>query len=233
MSTDYYKELTLNELPTGFGLYTGVQVINKSFQGVTYDAKLSSTDLGLTETQINNDITFLEDTIYLSSEKTPQGNLSEGQISLDPAETGYFYILHKAFNNFKPTATATAGNETAKLTIESTSHLGDSDLDIEIFITGKRVVDLDVDPKRVKNFIAEKSYANSLYSLDFSWTCEEPNSYVTGFRLHLASNSDFSTPIFDSPYEIPVGTNSSNLQPLYGSYVGLSGMEFSKKIDFL
>ena len=232
MSTDYYKELTLNELPTGFGLYTGVQVINKSFQGVTYDAKLSSTDLGLTETQINNDITFLEDTIYLSSEKTPQGNLSEGQISLDPAETGYFYILHKAFNNFKPTATATAGNETAKLTIESTSHLGDSDLDIEIFITGKRVVDLDVDPKRVKNFIAEKSYANSLYSLDFSWTCEEPNSYVTGFRLHLASNSDFSTPIFDSPYEIPVGTNSSNLQPLYGSYVGLSGMEFSKKIDF-
>ena len=38
MSTDYYKELTLNELPTGFGLYTGVQVINKSFQGVTYDA---------------------------------------------------------------------------------------------------------------------------------------------------------------------------------------------------
>jgi len=232
MSTDYYKELTLNELPTGFGLYTGVQVINKSFKGVTYDATLSSTDLGLTETQINNDITFLEDTIYLSSEKTPQGNLSEGQISLDPAETGYFYILHKAFNNFKPTATATAGNETAKLTIESTSDLGDADLDIEIFITGKRVVDLDVDPKRVKNFIAEKSYANALYSLDFSWTCEEPNSYVTGFRLHLASNSDFSTPIFDSPYEIPVGTNSSNLQPLYGSYVGLSGMEFSKKIDF-
>lgn len=224
MSTDYYKSLTLNSLPTGFGLYTGVQVINNSTEKVFYAASMSPTTLGIDEANVS----FLEDTIFLSSEKNPTSSLYSQEMTLDPAETGYFYVLQKSFNKF--TSNPAAGDEKAVLTIESSSEKGDEDLPIEIFITGKRVLSFEPSPV-MKKFIARKEARNNDYSLNFEWTCDNADAYVTGFNIFLSENSDFSTNAFDSPYQVAVEQNDTSVSsPLYGNYVGLSGVTFSKKI---
>ena len=226
MSTDYYKELTLDTVPTGFGLYTGIKVVNSSIHNVDYKASISSTTLqGLSD----NDVNFFENTLFVSSEQEPDGNLYDAEISLSAGGVGYFYVLHKPFANFKSTATPSLGDETASLVIESSSEVGDVDSDIEIFVTGKRVVAFDV-PQKVQSFVAQKIVTNSFYALDFNWSCDSPNSYITGFNLFLSSQANFSDNAFQSPYQIPVNTNSNSSDPLYGNYKGLSGFDFSKTI---
>lgn len=226
MSTDYYKELTLDTVPTGFGLYTGIKVVNSSIHNVDYKASISSTALqGLSD----NDVNFFENTLFVSSEQEPDGDLYDAEISLSAGGVGYFYVLHKPFANFKSTATPSLGNETASLVIESSSEVGDVDSDIEIFVTGKRVVAFDV-PQKVQSFVAQKIVTNSFYALDFNWSCDSPNSYITGFNLFLSSQANFSDNAFQSPYQIPVNTNSNSSDPLYGNYKGLSGFDFSKTI---
>ena len=230
MSTDYYNSLYLNKTPTGFGGYTGVKVVNSGNFPITYTASISNTTFVTSPVAGDAVDGLLYDTLYVSKDsKYFDINTNSVDLFLNPAETGFFYLMHRPFSTF------TAGNEstgieTAVLSIYSNSILGDSDEAITIDVTGQRVITFET-PNNVGRFYGLKDYdADNGYNIKFNWLCIDGYSYITGFRLDLSNYSNFSS---YQAYYLPVVRNNQIFLPNYGDYSGFFGESFSFQIGNL
>lgn len=216
MST-YYTGKYLNEVPTGFGGYTGLVLTNSGNYAVTYTATISDTTLvGVSAGSI---AAGAETNTLFISDTTTTENIDDNSyfLTANPSESKTFYILHRPFTGF------TAGNqstglEKATITIESVSSAGDSDLPITVDITGQRVFN-NTSPSRIGKFYAVKSYSpTNGYQLKFNWNTLLPTNYVKGFELSLYSDSSLSSLVSSYNYNVPL-TNDIN-KPTYGDYDG-------------
>jgi len=238
MTTEYNNEVYMNPVPTGFGSYTGVSIFNRSAKSVTYVAEMSETvlykagDVLLPEAEAANQ--NLYNTLFVSSDLTDVNtSLNETVLTLGAGESGNIYIAHKPFNTFSSSAVASTGIETATLNIVSESSAGDADALINIEITGQRILD-PLSPDKPGRFFAIESYdRTNKYALNFNWKLLSGQSFVTGFKLDLCSDSSFTTPVKDSPYEIPIAKNSEFSEPDYLSYYNYGTIDFSYKVNEL
>ena len=238
MTTEYNNEVYMNPVPTGFGSYTGVSIFNRSAKSVTYVAEMSETvlykagDVLLPEAEAANQ--NLYNTLFVSSDLTDVNtSLNETVLTLGAGESGNIYIAHKPFNSFSSSAVASTGIETATLNIVSESSAGDADALINIEITGQRILD-PLSPDKPGRFFAIESYdRTNKYALNFNWKLLSGQSFVTGFKLDLCSDSSFTTPVKDSPYEIPIAKNSEFSEPDYLSYYNYGTIDFSYKVNEL
>ena len=238
MTTEYNNEVYMNPVPTGFGSYTGVSIFNRSAKSVTYVAEMSETvlykagDVLLPEAEAANQ--NLYNTLFVSSDLTDVNtSLNETVLTLGAGESGNIYIAHKPFNTFSSSAVASTGIETATLNIVSESSAGDADALINIEITGQRILD-PLSPDKPGRFFAIESYdRTNKYALNFNWKLLSGQSFVTGFKLDLCSDSSFSTPVKDSPYEIPIAKNLEFSEPDYLSYYNYGTIDFSYKVNEL
>ena len=238
MTTEYNNEVYMNPVPTGFGSYTGVSIFNRSAKSVTYVAEMSETvlykagDVLLPEAEAANQ--NLYNTLFVSSDLTDVNTLlNETVLTLGAGESGNIYIAHKPFNTFSSSAVASTGIETATLNIVSESSAGDADALINIEITGQRILD-PLSPDKPGRFFAIESYdRTNKYALNFNWKLLSGQSFVTGFKLDLCSDSSFTTPVKDSPYEIPIAKNSEFSEPDYLSYYNYGTIDFSYKVNEL
>ena len=223
MTTEYNNGVCIDPVPTGFGSYTGVSIFNRSAKSVTYVAEMSETvlykagDVLLPEAAAANQ--NLYNTLFVSSDLTDVNtSLNETVLTLGAGESGNIYIAHKPFNTFSSSAVASTGIETATLNILSESSVGDVDTSISIEITGQRILD-PLPPDKPGRFFAIESYdRTNKYALNFNWQLVNGRAFVTGFKLHLCNDSDFTNHVKDSPYQIPIQKNSEFSEPDYLSY---------------
>jgi len=238
MTTEYNNGVCIDPVPTGFGSYTGVSIFNRSAKSVTYAAEMSETvlykagDVLLPEAAAANQ--NLYNTLFVSSDLTDVNiSLNETVLTLGAGESGNIYIAHKPFNTFSSSAVASTGIETATLNILSESSVGDVDASISIEITGQRILD-PLLPDKPGRFFAIESYdRTNKYALNFNWQLVNGQAFVTGFKLHLCDDSDFTNHVKDSPYEIPIEKNSEFSEPDYLSYYNYGTIDFSYKVNEL
>ncbi len=238
MTTEYNNGVCIDPVPTGFGSYTGVSIFNRSAKSVTYVAEMSETvlykagDVLLPEAAAANQ--NLYNTLFVSSDLTDVNtSLNETVLTLGAGESGNIYIAHKPFNTFSSSAVASTGIETATLNILSESSVGDVDTSISIEITGQRILD-PLPPDKPGRFFAIESYdRTNKYALNFNWQLVNGRAFVTGFKLHLCNDSDFTNHVKDSPYQIPIEKNSEFSEPDYLSYYNYGTIDFSYKVNEL
>ena len=238
MTTEYNNGVCIDPVPTGFGSYTGVSIFNRSAKSVTYVAEMSETvlykagDVLLPEAAAANQ--NLYNTLFVSSDLTDVNtSLNETVLTLGAGESGNIYIAHKPFNTFSSSAVASTGIETATLNILSESSVGDVDTSISIEITGQRILD-PLPPDKPGRFFAIESYdRTNKYALNFNWQLVNGRAFVTGFKLHLCNDSDFTNHVKDSPYQIPIQKNSEFSEPDYLSYYNYGTIDFSYKVNEL
>ena len=237
MSTDYNVGVYLNPVPTGFGSYTGISIFNRSDKPVSYVAEMSETSLFTTNNDPLPDTDAVDDNLYdtlfvASDINNVDTSISSVSLSLGAGESGNIYVAHKPFSTFWPTY-QTTGIETANLSIISQSSEGDSDSQINIKITGQRVIS-SIIPDRPGNFYARESYnEENGYNLNFNWEILSGNPFISGFRIDLCSDDAFSTDVADSPYYVQIPKNSETSKPEYLDYYNYGTRSFSYKINGL
>jgi len=238
MSTDYNIGVYLDQVPIGFGTYTGISLFNKSDKSIKYYAEMSKTSLYKgASNDVLPDTDVIDDNLYDTLFVTNDLNnliLDDNKVNLTLAagESGLIYVAHKPFATFLPGYEST-GIENAILNITSQSSAGDVDSLINIKVTGQRVIDSPV-PTKPGRFFAIESYDElNKYSLDFNWQLLSGNAFVSKFKIDLCSDNVFSQAIADSPYEIPVVQNSESWKPDYLDYYNYGSRNFSHKISNL
>jgi len=238
MSTDYDIGVYLDQVPIGFGTYTGISLFNKSDKSIKYYAEMSKTSLYKgASNDVLPDTDVIDDNLYDTLFVTNDLNnliLDDNKVNLTLAagESGLIYVAHKPFATFLPGHEST-GIENAILNITSQSSAGDVDSLINIKVTGQRVIDSPV-PTKPGRFFAIESYDElNKYSLDFNWQLIGGNAFVSKFKIDLCSDDVFSQAIADSPYEIPVVQNSESWKPDYLDYYNYGSRNFSHKISNL
>lgn len=226
----YYTGVYLNEVPTGFGIYTGLSLTNSGNFPVEYTLSISDTVLvGLSSSSSADG--FLPNTLFISDNlQTYDSQNQELSKIVNPSDSGVFYILHKPFSNFAVGQSAT-GYETARLTIETVSSAGSQDSNIFIDITGQRVFTQPT-PKRVGKFYAVKDFfQNTNVNLQFNWGVIDLDNYITGFKIQTATDTSFST-IVDT-LEYPIQPNNNDDYPLYGGFDALKNEDFRATVQNL
>lgn len=235
MST-YITGVNLNQVPTGFGSYTGVVITNSGNFPVQYKINISKTTFDSTVTPSTAEDGNLYDTIFIS-DSFKYLDSTQNQITkiVNCNESGTFYILHTPFRTFNLPIDRSEGQEYATVTIQSMSSIGDIDNNLIINITGNRITGFPI-PQKLGKFYAVKDYdliddlSNTRSpSLSFYWSCINKLDYFTGFKLELADNSSFTSPQIDY---LSVKENKDGNFPLYGNYDGFFEENYSiKKIN--
>lgn len=218
MST-YLTGVSLGQVPTGFGGYTGVVIQNSGNFPVQYTINISNTTFDASVTPTTAADGLLYDTIFIS-DSLDYLDQDQKQITkiINCDESGSFYILHSPFRTFNLSTDRSQGQEYATVTIASQSNIGDSDSNLTINVTGNRITGFPI-PKKLGKFYAVKDYSkiNASPSLTFYWSCINNLDYYTGFKLELSTNSSFTSPIITYEY---VEQNTDGAFPLYGGYDG-------------
>jgi len=229
----YLTGVSLSQVPTGFGGYTGVVIQNSGNFPVQYTINISSTTFDASVTPTKAADGLLYDTIFIS-DSLDYLDPNQKQITkvINCNESGSFYILHSPFRTFNLSSDRSEGAEYAAITINSQSNIGDSDSDLIINVTGNRITGFPI-PKKLGEFYAVKDYSNidalsttKSPSLTFYWSCINNLDYFTGFKLELSTNSSFTSPTTDYLY---VKENSDGGFPLYGGYDGFNNETYSLK----
>jgi hypothetical protein len=235
MST-YLTGVSLRQVPTGFGGYTGVIIQNSGNFPTQYTINISPTTFDSTVTPAKAANGEIYDTIFIS-DSLNYLDPNQKQITkvINCNDSGSFYILHSPFRTFNLSTDRSQGEEYATVTINSQSNIGDSDANLLINITGNRITGFPI-PKKFGKFYAVKDYSEAegttlkSPSLTFYWSCINNLDYYTGFKLELADNSSFTSPY--AQY-LPVEQNSDGGFPLYGGYNGFYNQTRSVKINNL
>ena len=218
MST-YLTGVSLGQVPTGFGGYTGVVIQNSGNFPVQYTINISNTTFDASVTPTTAADGLLYDTIFIS-DSLDYLDPDQKQITktINCNESGSFYILHSPFRTFNLSTDRSQGQEYACVTIGSQSSIGDSDSDLIINVTGNRITGFPI-PKKLGKFYAVKDYSkiNVNPNLTFYWSCIDNLDYYTGFKLELSTDSSFTSPIITYEY---VEQNTDGAFPLYGGYDG-------------
>lgn len=210
----YNTGVILNKIPTGFGNYTGVVLVNSGNFPVTYDINISTTTLVGLAAQAN--------TLYVSLEKD-EVDVNDFSLSktITVSDSGVFYILHKPY-----LGAVVTGLETATININSYSSFGDDDLPITIDVTGQRVFD-NPTPGKITHFYAYKNYKESDgVNFEFYWKVLRPDTYVKKFVLEISNVSDYGSILSTYNYEIPLNSSNSNY-PRYGNYNGFTDQTYN------
>ena len=219
MST-YLTGVSLGQVPTGFGGYTGVVIQNSGNFPVQYTINISNTTFDASVTPTTAADGLLYDTIFIS-DSLDYLDPDQKQITktINCNESGSFYILHSPFRTFNLSTDRSQGQEYATVTIDSQSSIGDSDGDLTINITGNRITGFPI-PKKLGKFYAVKNYSkiDASPGLTFYWSCINNLDYYTGFKLELSTDSSFTSPVVSYEY---VEENTDGVFPLYGGYDGL------------
>ena len=215
----YYTGFYLNKVPTGFGFSTGLALINSGNSPVEYTIKISDTLLtGIQSADVlggaipNKTIFISDDLINDSSDKDSIVKV------VNPNDSGVVFILHKPFSNYSlsPPNGKHTGHETARITVESVSSLGNIDNNIIIDISGQRIF-VQPQPKTIGKFYAVTDYLpKSQVNIQYNWSVIQSENYITGFRVETFSDSSFTTPVSIDTYEIK--TNINENEPLFGKY---------------
>ena len=225
----YYTGFYLNEVPTGFGFSTGIALINSGNSPVEYKIKISDTTLtGITASDVNGG-EVPNKTIFISESLDNDASDDEYLIQkINQNDSGVFYILHKPFSNYSlsPPNGKHTGHETARITIESVSSLGDQDDNILIDVSGRRVF-IQPQPKTIGKFYAVTDYKpDSKVNIQYNWSIIDSESYLTGFRIETSLDSSFTNPLF-SVDTLEIKTNINENQPLYGKYDSFKGEDYN------
>lgn len=224
------SSVLLSQVPTGYGGYTGVCLMNSGNLPVQYKISVSDTLFDSSVTPAKAIDNVVNNTIYISDSVTSP-NLNETSISknINANDSGVFYILHRPFTNFSSSTYYATGVEYATVSINTTSSIGDSDNALSILVTGQRVTGFSV-PQKMVEFYAVKDYSpqanvsSNGVLLEFNWKCSGVFNYYSGFRLDLATDSSFSS--YTTEY-IPVAINSNVNLPRYGTYNGFYNQEYT------
>jgi len=218
MST-YLTGVSLGQVPTGFGGYTGVLIQNSGNFPVQYTINISNTTFDASVTPTTAADGLLYDTIFIS-DSLDYLDQDQKQITktINCNESGSFYILHSPFRTFNLSTDRSQGQEYATVTIGSQSSIGDSDSNLTINVTGNRITGFPI-PKKLGKFYAVKNYSEKDASpgLAFHWSCINNLDYYTGFKLELSTDSSFTSPIVSYEY---AKENTDGAFPLYGGYDG-------------
>lgn len=218
-----YTGILLNQVPTGFGTYTGITLINQDAYPLEYTISVSDTNLVGLSTADSKD-GFLSNTIYISD--TLQNSYSQQQsiiTNLNPTESGVLYVLHKPFNNFK-VGNQVSGYETATITINTKRSNGYDGDSIVAQITGQRTLTGQIS-SRVGSFYATKDYSSKNGTfLNFNWSVLNQD-YITGFNLDISSVSNFSSLVTGIKYNLSQNTNSND--PQYGTFESFKDSSYS------
>ena len=223
--TDVYSySVDLSDVPTGFAIHKGVNIFNKGDSPCKYSVSIQK-DLiqGLDVADQNNIITISENLF------DPSVGIDKIDLNLNPNSSRKFYILHRPLVG----DSVAAGQETASITIESTAYNGDNDSDITINVTANRVTDAPSPPKPTAFYGVSNWNHSDGYSVTFNWDYRNEVAFVTGFALEVAEDSSFSTLVNNEVKYLPIEVNDSFILPTYGNYAGLSGENFSVKIENL
>ena len=229
----YYYGIETQGTPTGFAAVTGFSVYNSGNSAVSYTLSISDTELiGLDpatdaiDQKIYNTLYFLKDDFLIPS------NTQNLNFGLNPNESQIVQVYHRPFTNFVG-GQEFPGDEYAQITVISESNFGDLDENIIIDVTGTRSITFST-PEPPISFIAfqrrNKEYNNYL---DFSWQLKK-GTYVTGFKIDLSSQTDFSAgyEIGDSPFFFLANANdeADSIFPRYGEVNGFQDQRFTFKI---
>ena len=223
MSTEYYKGIELTQVPTGFAVYTGLAITNSGNFPIQYSLSISDTILTGIDPEDKKDTLFITDSI-----SSFDGKNSIFRKTINPSDSGIFYILHK------PIVIDATGYETATISIESASSAGDSDDLITIDITGHRITGCPI-PDKLGKFYAVQDYNfENGFNLNFNFTPLSGNAFITGIGIDLGLDSSFSSLVGGATNYFAVLNNGEQESlPLYGGYPGLIGKEFSFSVNNL
>lgn len=234
MASEYYKGVLLDQVPTGFGIYTGVVIKNDSNTTVSYIIEAEKTTLYkniddqelepvIGQQELMPDIDALDlnlsnNTIKVSSDLETVSN--KVALDLEAGYSGIFYITHKPFSEFNPTYES-VGLEQANVKIFSESEDGINDEIITIDVTGQRILN-PPNPDKLIQFYCRKSYnEQNGYYLNANWSIGEGQNFITGFILDVYTNSSDvdSSHVDGSPFKILLNKNETNeSSPDYLSY---------------
>lgn len=224
------SSVTLNQVPTGYGGYTGVCLTNSGNFPVQYSISVSETAFDSSVTPAKAIGGVVNNTIYISDNvENPDLNSSTIVKNVNANDSGVFYILHRPFTNFSLPAYYSTGIESARVSIATTSSVGDNDGTLSIYVTGQRVTGLPI-PNKMVEFYAVKDYSpqanvsSNGVLLQFNWKCQDRFNYYSGFRLDLATDSSFSS--YTTDY-FGVTKNSNSNLPNYGTYNGFYNQQYS------
>jgi hypothetical protein len=225
----YYTGFYLNKVPTGFGFSTGVALVNSGNSPIEYRIKISDTTLtGITASDVDGGLNPNK-TIFISESLDNDASDDNYLIQkINQNDSGVFYILHKPFSNYSlsPPNGKHTGHETARITIESVSSLGDVDEDILIDISGQRIF-IQPQPKTIGKFYAVTDYKpDSKVNIQYNWSVIDSESYLTGFRIETSLNSSFTNPLFSTD-TLEIKTNINENDPLYGKYDSFKGEDYN------
>lgn len=215
----YYTGFYLNKVPTGFGFSTGLILINSGNSPIEYTIKISNTLLtGITSSDVlGGDVP--DKTIFISDNLINDASDSDSIVKVvNPNDSGVVFLLHKPFSNYSlsPPNGKHTGHETARITVESVSSLGNIDNNIIIDISGQRIF-VQPQPKIIGKFYAVTDYLpKSQVNIQYNWSAIQSENYITGFRVETFSDSSFTTPVSIDTYEIK--TNINENEPLFGKY---------------
>ena len=191
-----YVNLTgknIGECLTGFGINYPITIFNSGNSDVFY------------QFEIEND----PDDIF---------SLSTSNLLLNNGQSGSIDVL------YCPPQTSPAGNNDCNVIISSES-IEDGSVDpsgnITIEITGSKIV--NTTGGHIRNFVALKNYdAKNGINYDFRWfaptgTGNLKNYFFTGYRLDIATNTDFSSLVHREDISIAQNTNN---KPRFSTFYG-------------
>lgn len=145
-------------------------------------------------------------------------SLSDSSLILNNGQSGSFSVL------YCPPETSPAGNNDCDIIISSES-VEDGGIDpsgnITIEITGSKIV--NTTGGHIRNFVALKNYdAKNGINYDFRWfsptgTGNLKNYFFTGYRLDIATNTDFSSLVHREDISI---TQNTNNKPRFSTFYG-------------
>lgn len=145
-------------------------------------------------------------------------SLSDSSLILNNGQSGSVSIL------YCPPETSPAANNTCDVVISSES-IEDGSVDpsgnITIEITGSKIV--NITGGHVRNFVALKNYDSSKgINYDFRWfpptgTGNLKNYFFTGYRLEIATNTNFSSLVHVEDLNI---TENTNNKPRFSTFYG-------------
>lgn len=226
----YNYGVTLNPVPTGFGMYTGIAITNNGNFPTEYSASISDTTFDGSVTALTALDGNIYNTIYLTDDpinfdKSDQTSSKSVKVS----NSGLLYVFHKPFNTFEPGMEGT-GLEFSTITINSISSAGDADSPISISVSGQRIITHPT-PSKLGNFYAIKGGD----SLEFHWQSILSCDYFTGFDLDLSLNSSFSSLVSIPEYTVNDlrAPNTDINYPTFGHYSGFKGIDYELTIDGL
>lgn len=228
--SEYNYGVTLNLVPTGFGMYTGLAITNNGNFPTEYTASISDTTFDASVTVVTALGGTLYNTIYITDDPS-NFDKSDQQSSktVKVSDSGVLYVFHKPFSTFEPGMAGT-GLEFATITVNSISSAGDADLPISISVSGQRIITHPT-PSKLGNFYAIKGGD----SLEFHWQAIVPCDYFTGFDLDLSLNSSFSSLVSVPEYTVNElrAPNTDVNYPTFGHYSGFKGIDYELTIDGL